>query len=67
MIVKQPTELLTPTEAKAQGLKPLTWPFKIIDGERTMRETVLADMRRGGIKHALVGTELVHEIWRTPV
>ena len=67
MITKQPTELLSPAEAKERGLKPLTWPFKIIDGERTMRETVLADMRRGGIVHALVGSERVHEIWRKPV
>ena len=51
MIVKQPTGLLSPAEAKARGLKPLTWPFSIINGERTMRETVLDDMRRGGIVH----------------
>lgn len=60
---------ITPKEAEARGLRPLTVGYHIPD-ERWMLDAVLADMRAGGIEHAAVkvpGFSNYLEVWRTGI
>ena len=64
MQLKPRHELTTPSDAKQRGFVPLTRPFRILDGEIKLRQSVLADMERGKIECVLVGSAAIHEIWR---
>ena len=55
--------ILTPPEAEASGLRPLTMPYSKV--ELCFAERVLADLKRGGIPAALVRVHSGIEVWRT--
>jgi len=57
------TASLTPAEAEAQGLRPLTTTCNA--SEIWILENVCADMRRGGIDHAVVLAPGGLEVWRS--
>jgi hypothetical protein len=50
-------------EAEARNLRPLTSGY--LSNELWMLENVCADMRRGGIAHAIVETKHGLEVWRS--
>jgi hypothetical protein len=54
---------ITTTEAEARGLRPLINPCT--EAENWIIENVCADMRRGGIDHALVVVPGGLEVWRS--
>ncbi len=57
---------MTETEARGMGLGRLTTPYNL-PLEKTMMDNVIADMRRGGIKYALVATKGGTEVWRSGI
>ncbi len=57
---------MTETEARGMGLGRLTTPYNL-PLEQTMMDNVIADMRRGGIKYALVATRGGTEVWRSGI
>jgi hypothetical protein len=54
---------ITTTEAEARSLRPLINPCT--EAENWIVENVCADMRRGGIDHAIVETPQGLEVWRS--
>ncbi len=48
------------------GLGRLTTPYNL-PLEKAMMDNVIADMRRGGIKYALVATKGGTEVWRSGI
>ena len=56
-------EPITPTEAEARNLRPLT--TTISKREIWIAENILADMRRGGIDAAVVTVNGGSEVWRS--
>jgi len=57
---------MTETEARGMGLGRLTTPYNL-PLEKAMMDNVIADMRRGGIKYALVATKGGTEVWRSGI
>ena len=57
---------MTETEARGLGLGRLTTPYNL-PLEKAMMDNVIADMRRGGIKYALVATKGGTEVWRSGI
>jgi len=57
---------MTETEARGMGLGRLTTPYNL-PLEKAMMDNVIADMRRGGIKYALVATRGGTEVWRSGI
>jgi hypothetical protein len=59
-------EIVSSSKAKAQGMRALTTPIHVVCEVPILR-SIIADMRRGGIRFALVGKgeggECV-EVWR---
>jgi len=56
-------KLLDTAAAKAAGFRPLTIGYQLPQ-ERPMLDNVLADMRRGNIKHCLVQSNDGVSVWR---
>jgi hypothetical protein len=63
-------ETITIEAAIAAGLRPLSGPY--LRSERAMMDTVIADMQRGGIRHAIVvedpsqSNRWNYSVWRGP-
>ena len=53
-------------QAKQQGLGRLTTPYKL-PSEQWMLENAINDMKRGGIKHAIVRVPGGVELWRANI
>jgi len=56
---------ITRTTAEKRGLRPLAGPFS--EAEEWMIESLCADLRRGGIAHAVVDNLKSFEVWRTGI
>lgn len=60
------TKPISYEEAAQRGLHPLTTPYKL-PFERWMLDNLIAELRRGRIEYALVGSSAeVVEVWRKP-
>ena len=57
---------MTEIEARGLGFGRLTTPYNL-PLEKAMMDNVIADMRRGGIKYALVATKGGTEVWRSGI
>ena len=57
------TREMTPNEALELGMRQLTTEY-FLPREQTMLDNVLADMRRGGIFHAIVDLGRGPTVWR---
>ena len=57
---------MTEIEARGLGFGRLTTPYRL-PLEKALMDNVIADMRRGGIKYALVVTKGGTEVWRSGI
>jgi len=56
---------ITRSTAEKRGLRPLAGPFS--EAEEWMIESLCADLRRGGIAHAVVDNLKSLEVWRSGI
>jgi|GEM_PF-1099973 len=56
---------ITEAQARKRKLRPLAGPYT--ENEIHMIENLCADLRRGGIVHAVIKTGDTFEVWRTGI